>query len=79
MDEIIIPQHVMDRIERRFTSRFAQMLEDRRRERPTSFRPRRDADAGPASHTRRQLEEVLRRPAAHDIGADPGSVPDGAH
>ena len=31
MDEIRLPQHVMDRIDRRFTSRFAQMLEDRRR------------------------------------------------
>jgi hypothetical protein len=45
MDEIIIPQHMVDRIERRFRSRFAQMLEDRRRERPTSFGPGRDADA----------------------------------
>ena len=79
MDEIVIPQHMVDRIERRFTSRFAQMLEDRRRERPTSFGPGRDADAGPVSRTRRQPEQVLRRPAAHEIGADHGSVPDGAH
>jgi hypothetical protein len=79
MDEIRLPHHVVNRIERRFTSRFAQMLEDRRRERPTSFGLGRDADAGAVFHTRRQLEEVLRQPAAHDIGADHGSVPDGAH
>jgi hypothetical protein len=28
MDEIKLPQHVVNRIERRWTARFAQMLED---------------------------------------------------
>ena len=36
MDEIRLPQHVVDRINRRFRSRFAQVLEDRRRVRASS-------------------------------------------
>jgi hypothetical protein len=43
-DETRLPQHVVDRIDRRFTSCLAQMLEGRRRER-TSVAPSRDADA----------------------------------
>jgi ribosomal protein L32E len=31
MDEIRVPQHVVDRFERRWTTRFTQMLEDWRR------------------------------------------------
>lgn len=60
MDEIRLPQHVVDRIDRRFTLRFAQMLESRGRKEAMSLR--RAEVPTPVRHprARRLLEEVRR-------------------
>ena len=65
MDEIRLPQHVVNRIERRWTARFAQMLDDGNVQsaRPhTRLRMRRSASIAAGSAAAGGI------PAAADVG-----------
>ena len=61
MDEIRLPQHVVNRIERRWTARFAQMLGDWQRPGAAFPRPRK-LDPLRSPQVRRLLEGSLRPP-----------------
>jgi hypothetical protein len=60
MDEIRLPHHVVDRLERRWTGRFAQMLKGPQQPVPGSYRG--DGDPIRSPQVRRLLEGSLRPP-----------------
>jgi hypothetical protein len=76
MDEIKLPQQVVNRIERRWTARFAQVLEDwQRPERTPSSSSHRSYDPLQPPQVRRLMEGSLRPPtplswqsSKHDTG-----------
>jgi hypothetical protein len=63
MNEIRLPQHVLNLIERRWASRFAQMLEDwQRPERAPSLSASETYDPLQSPQVRRRLQGSLRPP-----------------
>ena len=65
MDETRLPQHVLNRIEQRWTARLAQMLEEKRRpERAPSSPADGNYDPLRSPQVRRLLEGSLRPPTS---------------
>jgi hypothetical protein len=65
MDEIKLPQHVVNRIERRWASRFAQTLDDwQRPERAPSSSASGSYDPLQSPQVRRLLEGSVRPPTS---------------
>ena len=62
MDEIRLPQHVVNRFERRWTARFAQMLEEWQRPEHAPLPVRGCGDPLRSPQVRRLLEGSLRPP-----------------
>jgi hypothetical protein len=71
MDEIRLPQHVLNRIEQRWTARLAQMLEEKRRPERTPSSPA-DGNYDPlrSPQVRRLLEGSLRPPISLSGNSD---------
>jgi hypothetical protein len=66
MDEIRLPQHVVNRIERRWASRFAQVLQvSQRPEKAPSSSAYASYDPLQSPQVRRRLEGSLRPPTSH--------------
>ncbi len=68
MDEVKLPQHVVNRFERRWTARFAQMLQGRPQ--PVQRYSRGSDEPLRSPQVRRLLEGSLRppKPLALDLG-----------
>ena len=71
MDDIRLPQHVLNRIEQRWTARLAQMLEEKRRPERTPSSPA-DGNYDPlrSPQVRRLLEGSLRPPISLSGNSD---------
>jgi hypothetical protein len=68
MDDIRLPQHVMNRIEQRWTARLAQMLEEKRRPERTPSPDDRNYDPLRSPQVRRLLNGSLRPPTSLSLG-----------
>jgi hypothetical protein len=71
MDEIKLPQHVVNRIERRWTARFAQAEDWQRPERTPCYRPHKSYDPLQSLQVRRLTEGSLRPLTFSAIGDAP--------
>jgi hypothetical protein len=75
MDELRLPQHVLKRIEQRWTARLAQMLEEKRRHKRAPSAPA-DENCDPlrSPQVRRLLEGSLRPPTSSGTNCRARSV-----